>query len=134
MGVIAPIDFSWKQGYKGKLHPSTENPYSLIGILHPSIQIPDDALDWWWISHLNIQFGEGAAHIVCELSWLFIKLQEILKIVLLFHAKIFSLSIKIQIVVSISAQGQLWIPFLKFPHTKWWCTLIANCYEFSNNG
>ena len=42
-GLIAPIDFRWKQGLKGNLHPSIENPNGLLSILHPSIEIPNDA-------------------------------------------------------------------------------------------
>ena len=40
--LIAPIDFRWKQGLKGNLHPSVEDPNVLLGILHPSIEIPND--------------------------------------------------------------------------------------------
>ena len=43
MGAIAPIDFCWKKGLKGNLHPSIEIPTSLLGILHPSSEIHDDA-------------------------------------------------------------------------------------------
>lgn len=42
-GLIAPIDFRWKQRLKGILHPSVEIPNGLLDILHPSIEIPNDA-------------------------------------------------------------------------------------------
>ena len=41
--LITLIDFCWKQGLKGNLHPSIENLSALLGILHPSIEIPNDA-------------------------------------------------------------------------------------------
>ena len=44
-GLIAPINFHWKQGLKGNLHPSIEIPNGLLGALHPSIGIPNDAPD-----------------------------------------------------------------------------------------
>ena len=42
-GLIAPIDFHWKQGLKSNLHSSIEMPNGLLGILHPSIEIHNDA-------------------------------------------------------------------------------------------
>ena len=42
-GLIAPINFRWKQGLKGRLHLSIEIPLGLLGILHPLIEIPNDA-------------------------------------------------------------------------------------------
>ena len=41
-GLIAPIDFHWKQGLKDNLHPSIEYPNGLLGIFYPSIEIPND--------------------------------------------------------------------------------------------
>ena len=41
--LTAPINFRWKQGSKGILHPSIEILNGLLGILHPSIEIPNDA-------------------------------------------------------------------------------------------
>ena len=38
-GLIAPIDFHWKQSLKDDLHPSIQIPYGLVAILHPSIEI-----------------------------------------------------------------------------------------------
>ena len=53
MGAIAPIDFEkslitpndfhWKQGLLYNLHPLIEIPYGILGILHPSIEISNDA-------------------------------------------------------------------------------------------
>ena len=40
---IAHINFCLKQGLKGNLHPSIENLSALLGILHPPIEIPNDA-------------------------------------------------------------------------------------------
>ena len=42
-GLISSINFRWKQGLKGKLHPSIEIPSGFQGILHPLIEIPNDA-------------------------------------------------------------------------------------------
>ena len=44
-GLIAPIEFRWKQELKGNLHLSIEIRNTLVGILHPSIEIPNDAPD-----------------------------------------------------------------------------------------
>ena len=44
--LIAPIDFSWKEGFKGNLHPIIETPYGLLGILHPLIVIPSDTPEY----------------------------------------------------------------------------------------
>ena len=41
-GLIAPINFLWKQGSKGNLQPCIEIFNGLSGILHPSIEIPYD--------------------------------------------------------------------------------------------
>ena len=41
-GLIATIKFRWKQGQKGNLHPSIDIWSALLGILHPSIEIPYD--------------------------------------------------------------------------------------------
>ena len=43
-GLIAPIEFRWKQVLKGNLQPSIEICNTLTGILHPSIEIPNNAL------------------------------------------------------------------------------------------
>ena len=42
-GLIAPINFRWKQGLKGNLHSSIEISYALLGILHPSNEISNNA-------------------------------------------------------------------------------------------
>ena len=41
--LIGPIDFHWKKGLKGNLLPYIEIPNCLSGILHPSIENPNDA-------------------------------------------------------------------------------------------
>ena len=41
-GLIEPINFLWKQGSKGNLQPCIEIINGLLGILHPSIEIPYD--------------------------------------------------------------------------------------------
>ena len=43
-GLTAPINFLWKQGSKGILHPWIEILNVLLGILHPSIKIPNTPL------------------------------------------------------------------------------------------
>ena len=45
-GLIAPIEFRWKQGLKGNFHPSFEIYNALSGILNPSIEIHHDAPDF----------------------------------------------------------------------------------------
>ena len=50
---IGPIDFPWKQGLKGILHPSIEIPNHLLGILYQSIEIPNDA-PAYIVYHLRI--------------------------------------------------------------------------------
>ena len=42
-GLIAPIDFCWKQGLKDNFHQLVRIPFGLLGIMHPSIEIPNDA-------------------------------------------------------------------------------------------
>lgn len=44
-GLIVPIDFRFKQGLEGNLLQLLEVPNGLLGILDPSIQIPNDAPD-----------------------------------------------------------------------------------------
>ena len=41
--LIGTINFPWKQGLEGNLHPSIKIPNYLLGILHPLIEIPNDA-------------------------------------------------------------------------------------------
>ena len=42
-GLTAPINFLCEQEWKGILHPCIEILNGLLGILQPSIEIPNDA-------------------------------------------------------------------------------------------
>ena len=57
--VAAPINFLWKQGSKGILHQCIEILNGLLGIPHPSIEIPNDAPASipanWWFTETNYQ-------------------------------------------------------------------------------
>jgi len=44
-GLIVPIDFRFKHWLEGNLLQLLEVPNGLLGILDPSIQIPNDAPD-----------------------------------------------------------------------------------------
>ena len=52
-GLSAPINFRRKQGLKCNLYPSIEALNGLLGILHPPIEIPDDA-PVRWLSFENL--------------------------------------------------------------------------------
>ena len=41
-GLIAPMDFCWKQELRGNLYPSIEIPNIWLEILNPAIEIPND--------------------------------------------------------------------------------------------